>query len=109
MTTIRRGELMTKLGRLARAESLLAPFEDSTLQDQLKLPYRALFLRINAERHLGSGDWDAARPSFASALEIATVERYAHQIRELERLVARYPDALADMLPAGPRPLGAHR
>jgi hypothetical protein len=94
---IRKQELLVKFGRAATADAL-DQYEDPDAFASLSLPFRALFLRINAERHLVLRHDEDGANCFLRAVALARAEQYDHQLRELEKLYARFPDVLGGVL-----------
>jgi hypothetical protein len=94
---IRKQELLVKFGRAATA-NVLDRYEEPDAFASLSLPFRALFLRINAERHLVLRHDEDGVSHFLRAVALARAEQYDHQLRELEKLFVRFPDVLGGVL-----------
>lgn len=96
---IRTGELEAKRGNINGAALLLDRFESEGDFAALPKPYQAIFLRVNAERHLLFGGAEVGARYFRRALMLAERERYTHQLRELTKLSARFVDVLSEEIP----------
>jgi hypothetical protein len=93
---IRHAELRVKRGQARQAADTLDAYEDGAALGQLSRPFQAIYLRVNAERYLALHQDESGTDAFMRALTLARTEQYHHQLRELERLFARFADVLGD-------------
>jgi len=96
---IKTADLYIKENKIKLCNDFLEPFEDNSNFNQLSVPFKAIYLRTNAERYFAQNNFEKGLMFFKKAIKLNRQENYQHQMEELLLLRRTFADELIDVMP----------
>ncbi len=97
---IKTADLHIKEGNINLSNDCLSSFEDTKIYNNLTVPFKAIFLRTNAERYFIQDEFEKGLNFFVKGIKLNKKENYKHQMEELLFLRRKFADELIDSLPS---------